>query len=93
MVDPAALPLPQALSDDPSAAAQARESHPVEFLSVIFNQREQREVLRISKMAMTPMWLKKHMYQKLSADVNYELPPIDREDLRARYNAFEQSLN
>ena len=40
MVDPAALPLPQALSDDPSAAAQARESHPVEFLSVIFNQRE-----------------------------------------------------
>ena len=50
-------------------------------------------MLRISKMAMTPMWLKKHMYQKLSADVNYELPPIDREDLRARYNAFEQSLN
>ena len=62
MVDPATLPLPQALSGDASANAAAKENHPVEFLSVIFNQREQRDVLRISKDAITPMWLKKNMY-------------------------------
>ena len=50
-------------------------------------------MLRISKMAITPMWLKKNMYQKLSTDVNFELPPIDKADLQARYTAFEQSLN
>ena len=89
MVDPATLPLPQALSGDASANAAAKENHPVEFLSVIFNQRNDRDVLRISKMAITPMWLKKNMYQKLNTDVLFELPPIDKVELQTKYNAFE----
>ena len=41
IVDPATLPLPQALrSNNGAAAAQNDVDHPVEFLSVIFNQRE-----------------------------------------------------
>ena len=42
IVDPATLPLPQALrsNNGGAAAAQNDVDHPVEFLSVIFNQRE-----------------------------------------------------
>ena len=65
----------------------------MEFLSVIFNQREANEVLRISKKAMTPMWLKRDMYTKLQVDVKFELAPIDVDDLQRRYVAFENSLN
>ena len=50
-------------------------------------------MLRISKMAITPMWLKKNMYQKLNTDVQFELPPIDKAELQAKCQAFEQSLN
>ena len=65
----------------------------MEFLSVIFNQREENEVLRISKMAVTPMWLKKNMYSKLETDVKFQLAPIDKDALYARYVSFEASLN
>ena len=50
-------------------------------------------MLRISKMAYTPMWLKKNMYQKLQTDIDFDLPYIDRDDLQSRYSRFEQSLN
>ena len=94
MVDPASLPLPQALSGDAGSGANAaKDNHPVEFLSVIFNQREQRDVLRISKMAITPMWLKKNMYQKLNTDVQFELPNLEKGELQAKYTSFEQSLD
>ena len=39
-VDPASLPLPQALQAGNTASTNDPE-HPVEFLSVIFNQQEQ----------------------------------------------------
>ena len=93
MVDPANLPLPSALQANANSTAQNKEGPPVEFLSVIFNQREQRDVLRISKMAITPMWLKKNMYEKLDTDVHFELPSIDRNALQARYSTFERNLN
>ena len=50
-------------------------------------------MLRISKKAITPMWLTRNMYKKLPTDVKYELPPIDSADLQARYAAFERDLN
>ena len=50
-------------------------------------------MLRISKKAITPMWLTRNMYKKLATDVKFELPPIDTADLQARYAAFEKSLN
>ena len=90
-VDPASLPLPSALTSGNSAQNSA--DHPVEFLSVIFNQREANEVLRISKKAKTPMWLTKKMYQKLPTDVKFELPPIDNDELMRRYGEFDQHLN
>ena len=78
--DPASLPLPQGLQNDAGAASNA--DHPVEFLSVIFNQREPNEVLRISKKAMTPIWLTRNMYKKLPTDVKFELAPMDTADLQ-----------
>ena len=80
-VDPAMLPLPSALQNAGAAANNDASEYPVEFLSVLFNQREQNEVLRISKKAITPMWLTRNMYKKLPSDVRYELPPIDTADL------------
>ena len=50
-------------------------------------------MLRISKKAITPMWLTRNMYKKLPTDVKFELPPIDSADLQARYAAFEKDLN
>ena len=91
-VDPAMLPLPSALQNGNAAAGNDANEYPVEFLSVLFNQHEQNEVLRISKKAITPMWLTRNMYKKLPADVKYELPPIDTEDLQRRYAAFEQKI-
>ena len=67
-VDPAMLPLPEPVA--------ASEEHPVEYLSVIFNQREPNQMLRISRKATTPMWLGKKMYEKLHADIKYELKPM-----------------
>ena len=76
---------------DPNAAAGAdNPDYPVEFLSVIFKQQEANEVLRISRKAITPMWLTKNMYTKLPSDVKFELLPIDTTDLQKRYVAFEQ---
>ena len=86
------LPLPQAMQNASAAAGNEAEEYPVEFLSVLFNQREQNEVLRISKKAITPMWLTRNMYKKLPTDVKYELPPIDTQDLQAKYAAFEAKI-
>ena len=86
------LPLPQAMQNASAAAGNEAEEYPVEFLSVLFNQREQNEVLRISRKAITPMWLTKNMYKKLDSNVKYELPPIDAEDLSRRYAAFEPKI-
>ena len=91
-IDPTMLPLPSALQNAGSASAAEAGDYPVEFLSVLFNQREKNEVLRISKRAITPMWLTRNMYKKLPSDVKYELPPIDTEDLQRRYAAFEQKI-
>ena len=91
-LDPAMLPLPQALQN-PNAAQVNDSDYPVEFLSVIFNQREANQVLRISKKAITPMWLTRNMYKKLPSDVKFELGPIDTQELQRRYAAFEQALN
>ena len=89
-IDPAMLPLPAALQNANGAATGANSGdHPVEFLSVIFNQREANQVLRISKKAITPMWLTRNMYKKLPTDVRYELAPINADDLQARYATFE----
>ena len=93
-VDPSMLPLPAALQPGGGASgSNANSDHPVEFLSVIFNQRESNQVLRISGQAITPMWLKKNMYKKLNTSVTFELEPIDTEHLSRRYVAFEQKLN
>ena len=86
------LPLPQAMQNASAAAGNEAEEYPVEFLSVLFNQREQNEVLRISKKAITPMWLTRNMYKKLPTDVKYELPPIDTQDLQTKYAAFEAKI-
>ena len=91
-IDPAMLPLPAALQNASAGANSDATDYPVEFLSVLFNQREQNEVLRISRRAITPMWLNKNMYKKLNSDVKFELPPIDTEDLQRRYAAFEQKI-
>ena len=80
--DPASLPLPQGLQNANDAGAAGNSDHPVEFLSVIFNQREPNEVLRISKKAMTPIWLTRNMYKKLPTDVKFELAPMDTADLQ-----------
>ncbi len=41
IVDPTTLPLPKAMKANNAAAASSNDpDHPVEFLSVIFNQRE-----------------------------------------------------
>ena len=50
-------------------------------------------MLRISKKAMTPMWLTRSMYKKLPTDVKFELAPIDTHALQQRYVAFEQDLS
>ena len=94
-VDPAILPLPAALRGSTGGAATSNvdPAHPVEFLSVIFNQQESNEVLRISKKAMTPMWLTRSMYKKLPTDVKFEMSPIDTRELQSKYVAFEQELN
>ena len=89
-VDPAMLPLPQALQNANAGANADNADYPVEFLSVLFNQREQNEVLHISKKAITPMWLTRNMYKKLPTDVKYELPAINADDLQRRYATFEQ---
>ena len=88
-VDPGMLPLPSALQ---GKSDKTRQNHPVEFLSVIFNQREQNEVLQISKMAKTPMWLKKNMYTKLQSEIEFTLAPINRDHLLQRYSVFDQAL-
>ena len=88
-IDPTTLPLPASLQNGGAAGA---DDHPVEFLSVIFNQREPNEVLRISKKAKTPMWLTKKLYQKLQTDVKFELTPIDNDELMRKYGLFDQRV-
>ena len=91
-IDPASLPLPQALYNANASATNDASEHPVEFLSVLFNQREPNEVLRISSKANTPLWLTRNMYKKLPSHVKYDLPPIDNAELMRRYAAFEQKI-
>ena len=50
-------------------------------------------MLRISKKAMTPMWLTRSMYKKLPTDIKFEMSPMDTQQLQSRYVAFEQDLN
>ena len=74
-VNPDTLPLPTVVPDD------ADPTHPVEHLSVIFSQKQQSDVLRISKKATTPFWLNKRMYEKLNTDIKFKLGPIDSQAL------------
>ena len=84
-VNPETLPLPTVVPDD------ANPTHPVEHLSVIFSQKEQSNVLRISKKATTPFWLGKRMYEKLNTDIKFKLGPIDVQALKTKYSDFENS--
>ena len=81
-VNPDTLPLPTVVPDD------ADPTHPVEHLSVIFSQKQQSDVLRISKKATTPFWLNKRMYEKLNTDIKFKLGPIDSQALEQKYKEF-----
>ena len=81
-VNPDSLPLPTVVPDD------ADPTHPVEHLSVIFSQKQQSDVLRISKKATTPFWLNKRMYEKLNTDIKFKLGPIDSQALEQKYKEF-----
>ena len=81
-VNPDTLPLPTVVPDD------ADPTHPVEHLSVIFSQKQQSDVLRISKKATTPFWLNKRMYEKLNTDIKFKLGPINSQDLEQKYKEF-----
>ena len=81
-VDPATLPLPTAVPDG------SKPNHPVEHLSVIFSQKEDSNVLRISRKATTPFWLGKKMYEKLNTDIKFKLGPIDLSTLEKTYQDF-----
>ena len=83
IIDPNSLPLPTAVPED------GKPNHPVEHLSVIFSQKEQSNVLRISKKATTPFWLGKRMYEKLNTDIKFKLGPINEQALQERYKKFE----
>ena len=83
-VDPSTLPLPTAVTDG------SKPNHPVEHLSVIFSQKEESNVLRISRKATTPFWLGKRMYEKLNTDIKFKLGPIDLSSLEKTYQDFNQ---
>ena len=72
------MPLPAETTED-------RPDHPVEHLSIIFSQKDQSNVLRISKKATTPFWLNKKMYEKLNIDIKFKLDPINAMELQQRY--------
>ena len=59
-VDPSKLPLPSASAEDT----------PLHFKSIIFEKGLKRDVLQISGDAVTPLWLKPKMYQKLKAPID-----------------------
>ena len=52
------------------------------------NQKDASNVLRITKKAKTPFWLSKRMYEKIDAEIEPTLDPIDSTVLERNYNDF-----
>lgn len=66
----------------------ADNEFPREYLSLIFHLKEKNQLVQISKKANTPIWLKKSMYEKLQTKIQFELQPIDEEQLFKVYEDF-----
>ena len=89
--DPATLPLPTDLLGGEDGQVNDGD-FPVEHLSIIFNQKEPNQVLRLSKKATTPLWLGKRLYEKLNTEIVYKLEPIDSKELADMVKQFEEDI-
>ena len=77
-------PVPEAVEED--------KEFPVQHLSILFSQKDSKELLQISKKANTPFWLGPKLYQKLKTDINFKMPDIDKDRLVERYANFQAEL-
>lgn len=77
-VDPKSLPLP----------SNSAEDTPLHFKSVIFEKGAKRDVLQMSGDAVTPLWLKPKMYQKLKSPIEIELETINMDKLKVELQKF-----